>query len=288
MHSLEHLWRQAALAVGIAAAGVLLAFGGTPAFASSLVAIYGSGASLQGPLQTDILIPDAPSPLDTLVTYTSTTSGDGALEFGLTGSGLNLAEDSGHGQLDAYVGVNSPPSSTELTDASLASQSGLTANLVTDPVAQTSLDIVASLPVGVQLDMSEEQQINLTNLLLGQLFAGTVPAAGGYAKNTWGALLTDAGLTETSSTPSANLFSDSGSGSDTIDIETRKNGAGTTLNLKQYASAVELDRLELDPGQRERILSRLVSRVAVNCDYLAVAGLKHRCGRGVSRRGHAR
>jgi hypothetical protein len=241
MHAFGRLRRQAALAAGVVAAGALLAFGGTPALAASLVQIFGSGASLQNQLQNNILIPDAPSPLNTLVAYNSTTSGSAALEFGLTGAGLLVNQDSkASPQLDAFVGVDSPPSNIELNNASTAS--GLTAlDLVTVPVAQSSLGIITSLPVGLLLLMSGPPQLNLDNLLLGQLFAGKLPAAGGYAKNTWGALLLAVGLspTKSGSATSATLFQDDGGGSNTILIETRKNGAGTTLNLKQYALAVD-------------------------------------------------
>jgi hypothetical protein len=238
MHSFKHLRRLAVLAVGLASAGVLLAFGGTPAFATdSLVQIYGSGAALQNQLQNDILIPD--SPLTTTPIYTQTTSGSGAAEFGLETGSLNLTEDPtadklSTPQLDAYVGVDSPPSSTELSNADTASGS----DLVTVPVAQTALAIPASLPVGLLLNSS--QSLKLKSLLLGQLFAGTIPAQGGYSANTWGALLIELGLTKiTTGSPSVGQFLDSGGGTTTISVETRKNGAGTTLNLKQYVASVD-------------------------------------------------
>lgn len=238
MYSFRHLRRHAALAVGTAAAGVLLAFGGTPAFATdTLVQIYGSGASLQNQLQNTALIPN--TPWEPFPIYTSTTSGSGAAEFGLGGAGLSLSSDPTAGklatpQLDAYVGVDSPPSAAELNDAKTASGSGL----VTVPVAQTPLVILVSLPVGILLNST--QQILLKNKLLGQLFAGTIPAGGGYAANTWGAFLIELGLTKiTSGSPTLGQFLDSGGGSTTIGVQVRKNGAGTTLNLKQYANQVD-------------------------------------------------
>ncbi len=68
-----------------------------------------------------------------------------------------------------------------------------------------------------------------------------MPAAGGYLENTWGALLTDAGLTEiTTGSPASGQFLDStDAGETTISVEVRKNGAGTTLNLKQYLNLVD-------------------------------------------------
>lgn len=236
------LWRGVALAVACAAASAaLLALGGTPAFALSLVQIYGSGASLQEQLQTDILIPDSgisPAPI-----YTSTTSGKGAAEFGFENSKLNLAEDpeaDKAGQLDGYIGQDSPPSSTQLEHAKTASGS----NAVTVPVAQTALALPLAFPVGIDFNAKQKFEIPLGQLA--GVLSGTCPASTPYAKNTWGACLILIGLKPiTIGSPSVGQFRELGtSGAKTggytpLAIELRKNGAGTTLNLKQFLDQVE-------------------------------------------------
>lgn len=241
MHAFKQLRRSVALAAAGATAGVLLAFGGTPAFALSQVQIYGSGASLQEQLQDNILIPNAgisPDP-----TFTSTTSGSGAAEFGLGNGKLNLTEDSNAdkaSQLDAYIALDSPPSSGELSNAVSASGSAA----VTVPVAQTPLAILLALPTDVTLNSS--QSIQISNDVLDELFAGKIPASSPYGANTWGAFLKAVGLTPIASgSPSVGQFLDTGSSSAKtggyapITLEFRKNGAGTTLNLKEYLDLVD-------------------------------------------------
>jgi hypothetical protein len=234
MHLSKHLRRHAAFAAGIAATGALVGVGSAPAFADTQV--YSSGAALQGQLQS-ILIPDSgisPAPV-----FTTTTSGDGFAEFGNTSGKLDLTQDPTADklttpELDAYVATDSAPNSTELGDATSASGSS-SANEVTVPVAQTPLDVLLSLPASTSISLNSSQQIDLTNQLVSELYAGESPAAGGYSENTWGAFLTDAGLSKiTSGSPSVGQFLDNGGGTTKISIEVRKNGAGTTLNLKKY------------------------------------------------------
>lgn len=239
--------RGAALAVACAAAGVLLAFGGSPAFALSLSQIYGSGASLQEQLQTDILIPNSgisPAPV-----YTSTTSGKGAAEWGFENGKLSLTEDpeaDKADQLDAWIGQDSAPSSTQLANASTAS--GLSSNTVTVPVAQTALTILFALPQAIDINLSTT--LNIPLLQLTSIFAGKTPLAISeghhYPANTWGALLVLLGFTALlSGSPGLKEFIELGSeaggtgGWTPLKIELRKNGAGTTLNLKQFLSQVE-------------------------------------------------
>jgi hypothetical protein len=237
MHTFEHLRRCAALAAGILATGALAAFGSAPALAQTH--IYGGGAALQNQLQNDILIPD--SPLSSDITFTASTSGNGFNEFGNSSGTLGLGKGYDKvadlaGQLDAYVAVDSGPtgplttSGTNLYEANKASGT----DEITVPVAQTPLDILLSLPANLTLNSGTE--VKLSNQLVSNLFAGTVPSQtgvnAGYTENTWGAFLVDAGLNGD--------FTDSDSAGDTtIKIEVRKEGAGTTLNLKQYLFYVD-------------------------------------------------
>lgn len=240
MTAIRHPRPAVLFAVGLLITGAFAVLGSAPAF--SYTQIYGSGAALQNLLQNNILIPD--SGLSGDVKFTATTSGGGYKEFGNQGTHagtLEPGEDTGAptGDLDAYVATDSGPSTTELASAQTASGAS-SPNEIAVPVAQTPLDLLLSLPSGIALNSS--QSIDLDDLLAGQLYAGTVPAAGGYSENTWGAFLTDVGLSETSNvSPSVGEFYDSGSsgGSTAIQVEVRKNGAGTTVNLKQYLPLVD-------------------------------------------------
>lgn len=245
MPAIRHPRRATLFAVGLLVTGAFATFATAPAF--SYTTIYGSGAALQTLLQNNILIPKAPS-LGSFVKYDTTTSGGGFKEFGNTTGALAPAEDAvadalSPPELDAYVGVDSGPTQTELENARSAvtgSKTSSAENEIAVPVAQTPLDLLLSLPSGITLNAA--QNVDLTAPLAGELYAGTVPAAGSYAENTWGALLSDAGLTETSSaSPGVGQFYDSGAsgGSTSISVEVRKNGAGTTLNLKQYLNLVD-------------------------------------------------
>jgi hypothetical protein len=246
MPALSHPRRVATLLLALAAVGAaLVAFGSAPALAYT--PIYGSGAALQSQLQNDILIPD--SGLSGDVTFTATTSGKGFEELGDENGVLKPALDTTAGkltppELDAFTATDSGPSPGQLSNAQAAAGSTAT-NEIAVPVAQTPLDLLLSLPAGVTLNAA--QNVDLTAPLAGELYAGTTPAAGGYPENTWGALLRNAGLTAiTTGSPEADQFLDTGSpgspgtgGYTPIELEVRKNGAGTTLNLKQYLPLVD-------------------------------------------------
>src|SRR5580704_11808043 len=250
MTAIRHPRPAMLFAVGLLVTGAFAVLGSAPAF--SYTPVYGSGAALQTLLQNNILIPKSPS-LGSFVTYDATTSGGGFKEFGNTTGKLAPAEDKvanglSPGELEAYVGVDSGPTQAELEDAREAATGSKTSpneNEIAVPIAQTPLDILLSLPAGVTL--SSSQHIDLGDVLAGQLFAGTVPAAGVYSQNTWGAFLTDAGLTAiTTGSPASGQFLDTGSagppasgGYSGITVEVRKEGAGTTVNLKQFLPLVD-------------------------------------------------
>jgi hypothetical protein len=112
------------------------------------------------------------------------------------------------------------------------------------PVAQVPLDVLLSLPAAITLNSS--QKISLTNALVSDLYADTVPAGGSYHDNTWGSLLTDAGLAPISSgSPTTGQFLDTGNlsaktgGWTPISVEVRQNGADTTQALKNYLFEID-------------------------------------------------
>jgi hypothetical protein len=257
MITLRHLRRPAALAAGIAATGALAAFGSSPAFATDSQ-IYGSGGAIQNQLENDITIPDWHAAAPTVNTpdpiFTATTANAGFTEFGNGTGSFDFTQDPtadalSPAELDTYVATDSPatgPLSTtgsQLYEANQASKAGGATGTdeIVVPIAQVPLDVLLSLPAGITLNSS--QTLSLTNELVDQIYAGTVPAwtsTPTYSKDTWGALLSWLGLTKiTSGSPTVGQFLDSGGGSTTIDVEVRKNGAGATLNVKNYVSSVD-------------------------------------------------
>lgn len=245
MPAIRHPRRATLFAVGLLVTGAFATLGSAPAF--SYTQIYGSGAALQSLLQNNVLIPKS-AQIGGFVTFTATTSGKGFEELGdKTGvlePTLDTTAYANGKQLDAFTATDSGPTQTQLNNAQTAAGSTAT-NEISVPVAQTPLDLLLSLPTGITLNSA--QNIDLTAPLAGELYGGTAPAAGGYLENTWGAFLIDAGLTAetTNSSPGLGEFYDTGaSGAKTggytpIVVEIRKEGAGTTLNLKQYLLLVD-------------------------------------------------
>jgi hypothetical protein len=245
MITIRHPRRAVLFAVGLLVTGAFAVLGSAPALAYTK--IYGSGAALQTLLQNSILIPKS-GQIGGFVQFDTTTSGGGYKEFGNQGSKAGKLEPKEDGiinpNVDAYVATDSGPTTEELEyarEAATGSKTSTSENEVAVPVAQTPLDLLLSLPAG--LTLASTQNVDLTDLLAGQLYAGTVPAAGGYNENTWGALLTDAGLSAGSAT--TGHFADTGSsGAETggytpIQVVVRKEGAGTTVNLKQFLPLVD-------------------------------------------------
>src|ERR1700728_3580031 len=238
-------------AVGLLVTGAFAVLGSAPALAYTK--IYGSGAALQTLLQQNILIPKSPSLGSSLVHYSNTSSGGGFKEFGNTTGTLAPGEDKfadslAPSELDSYVGVDSGPTLEELENARFAATGSKTSteeNEIAVPIAQTPLDILLSLPAGGTI--ATLPHVDLGDVLAGQLFAGTVPAAGGYSENTWGAFLSDVGLTAIASgSPNPGQFLDTGApgtpgtgGYAGIVVNVRKEGAGTTVNLKQFLPLVD-------------------------------------------------
>jgi hypothetical protein len=233
MYSLAHLQRAVTFVISLLAVGALVLLSSTSAFAFK---IYGSGAAAQGQLQNNVLIPNDND--TALITYTPTSSGSGFTEFGNSGT-LTPSKDptaNADSSLDAFIATDSPPESSQLTEAEKASGT----DEIAVPVAQTPLDVLLSLPAKVTLNSSTN--IDLTSTLVGEIYAGTVPApkSKDYSAQTWGALLEDIGLSKiTTGSPTTSQFLDSGGASTAITVEARANGAGTTYTLKQYLEDVD-------------------------------------------------
>jgi hypothetical protein len=241
MKPLQKYLRTGALVAGLVGASALPALAAaSPALATT---VYGSGAAVQKGVQAPWITGSGAS-----VTYTATNNGAGQAEFGLLSGSLDKTQDptanavTPNAQLDGYTAVDNPVTPTEAGNADTAAGTG-TQNLLTIPVAQVAEVIELNIPSGITLNAS--QNIDLTNQLAEELFAGTVPAAGGYSANTWGALLVGSGLTKiTSGSPTVGQFKDSGTaGATTISQVLRTNGAGATLVLKQYLEYVASDAL---------------------------------------------
>src|ERR1700721_1198210 len=180
------------------------------------------------------------------VTFNSTSSTAGLEAFGYIGGVLldDAACGASPGELDGFVGVDSPPNSTELKSAETAGGSETTG--VEVPVAQVPLALLASAPTKIELNGTDS--LAISNELAAEIYAGTVPLDGTYPANTWGAVLlrvwslvAKATLTViTSGSPTTGEFLDTGTAAEKtggytpISVEVRANGAGATLVLKQY------------------------------------------------------
>lgn len=243
MHVNQHTRRNALFTCCIAAIAAMTALCSAPA-SFAAVNTCGSGASVQKSIQevwtkeySTLVNPDK-------VSYNSTTNGEGLEDFGYTGaSTLKADAKCGSGELDGYIGVDSPPTAAELA---LAKEATGGVEGVVVPVGQVPEALLISLPTGITVNTGDS--LALSNAVAAELYAGTIPATANYHGNTWGALLeaafseeANAKFTRTSSTtPGLGQFHDSGKeaektgGFSTITVQVRANGAGATLALKQY------------------------------------------------------
>src|ERR1700679_2734074 len=133
------------LRTGAVIAGLL----GAAAVPALAVNAYGSGAAAQKTLQSTWITDSGDS-----VNYNPTTSLGGQKEFGVDTATLDPTQDSvadGVGALDAFVGVDSPITSAEQTNAGTAAGVSST-GLLSIPVAQASLVIELNVPSGITLN----------------------------------------------------------------------------------------------------------------------------------------
>src|SRR5580704_7161379 len=153
------------------------------------------------------------------ITYTKTSSGEGLEEFG-DNSGVfkpdfdpkaleagkkseiplvaNAEPEEGSGKveaagLDFYVTTEDAPSNSQDGEAEAAAEAHNPAQ-ITIPVAQAPIAVMLSLPAGCEVEPGSEA--DLGNATLSELWDGAIPAQGGYAANTWGALLVQLGYTK--------------------------------------------------------------------------------------------
>lgn len=238
MKPLKSYLRTGALAVGLLGITAAPALAGASPAAAATTA-YGSGAAVQKGVQEAWESHWTP-PAGDGIKYTPTTSLGGQLEFGLKGGALDPTQDAtANPKLDGFVGTDSAPTPAEAEAAATAAETGkATESLLSIPVAQVAEVIELNIPSNITLNSA--QNIDLTNKLAEQLFAGKTPApaSGDYLENTWGALLEDSGLTKVAGAPTVGQFSDPEKlgGKVAISQVLRSNGAGATLTLKQYLS----------------------------------------------------
>ncbi|MDO8209329.1 hypothetical protein [Conexibacter sp. CPCC 206217] len=185
------------------------------------IAIQGGGASLQNVVQGQWLANWGTSTRKISggsgLTYVSDSSGRCLNNWGFTGGSLGSPTP-----MFDYCSSDDPPSTAQIAASNLLT--GTTA--VTVPVTQAPVAVILGIPSTVT---GLSGQVSLTNALLNQTFAGTLPTNGGFAANTWGALLTAAGKTGLG-----------GAGLNTrIKVEGRSSTSGTTYAFKNYLAKVD-------------------------------------------------
>jgi hypothetical protein len=211
---------------------------------------WSNGSNLGGPTGSFAL-----SSEPTTVNYDSTSSGSGLGEFGDSGADAGTLEPTDDatantaGELDGFIGSDDPPTAGDLASAHTASGG---VEQVTIPVFQAPIALAISLPNGIVVGTGGK--VDLTNQLVREVYDDDLPSAVNgtttYPANSWGALLTDAGLTLVTTTPTATQFTDAGTASGTctvstagtaggnqcIELEVRNGGSGTTYSIQGFLS----------------------------------------------------
>ena len=257
----HHVTRLLAAAAGIgavAAGGSLATAGSALATTCSSGSLFASGSSFQSAAQLSVWIPGWPTHTGCsggvpTLTYTGSSSGAGLNEFGNNTAALDVTQDPGAGgKLDAFVGTDDPPTAGQLGNAEVAAGSRHPTE-ITLPVAQGAVAIVLSLPTGCTLNGS--QQVQLPNQYLAQIYEegdavntslgdpGQIPAAGGYAAGTWGALFEALGYSAVGNTsPALAQFAETGGIGTNCDTRiipsVRQQPSGTTYATKSYFAQV--------------------------------------------------
>jgi hypothetical protein len=178
--------------------------------------------------------------------YTVESSGIGLAEWGNAASGkctsttgvLSPACDpngSALSELDAFIGTDDPPNSTQLAAASTAAGAGV--KEVTVPVSQAPVAILLSLPTGITLNSAGT--VKLSTKEVAQIYSASIPhqaACTGSTGNTWCDLLAETGLSRvTTGTPTASQFKDTTANlGGPITLQARSSGSGTTFSLRGF------------------------------------------------------
>lgn len=226
----------------IGAAGLAVVPGQALAATTACSNVYGSGSTLQTPVQefpvagsgpgaktfTQLAGPDgafkncSKAPAVGYNTTTSLTtedlpstgtgSGTGEKEFALdsTAGSVTPADSSNGSWLDGFIGTDAPPSSAQLTNA----QNSAGSDPETVPVIQAPVAVVVNLPSGCTVAKSPI----LTNVDLSKAFDDNI---------SWTTLLTDAGAKP----------SDCGTADPTVEV--RYDSSGTSFAFKQYLSQID-------------------------------------------------
>jgi hypothetical protein len=248
--------RLAALAACVGSTTAIAALGSAaPAIAYKCTAgpVYSSGSSLQkaaqelweGKWSANSSCEGKVTPK---IEYAGTSSGSGLEEFGANSGELNANEnptvkklqeksepcgpkDAAGECLDLIVGTDDPPSTAQIGEASAAAGAATGQAEVTVPVAEGPVAVALSLPAGCKV--AGESKIDLTNNTVTQLWEGLrkpkeggkskdlggIQAQGGYAANTWGALLTQAGVSFTSAEPGEALTRHVAGASESVEVQ---------------------------------------------------------------------
>ncbi|HEY2631427.1 MAG TPA: substrate-binding domain-containing protein [Solirubrobacteraceae bacterium] len=160
-------WALTVMCSAVALAGLSVA---APGSASAAVCITGSGSSLQGEQQTLWTGVGGFACGAETVEYLSTSSGKGLSEFGISPSGLKVAESGNGTKLDAFVGTDDAPTLTELANtkggAGTAETTAWTAPVVAAPIA-----VIMHLPSGCKLKTGVTLVV-VSPIHLSEVFAG--------------------------------------------------------------------------------------------------------------------
>jgi hypothetical protein len=188
--------------------------------------------------------------------YSVENSGQGLAEFGdnagancsATKDVLNPSCDPNAGiltppELDAFVGTDSPPTSTQLVNGAIAAGAGV--DELTIPVAQTTVALIFSLPTGITV--AAGQQFKLTTAEVADLWGSKGVAVSsncpGDPGNTWCDLLEAIGLTRiTIGTVAKGEFLDSTSDDGgPVTLMELARGSGTTFAFRGYLYEADQD-----------------------------------------------
>lgn len=196
----------ACLCSGVVGVGATAAPG--TAFACTLT---GSGSSLQANMQTEWAkkYTGCTTPG---VSYVSTSSGKGLLEFGMPGGVLAPRPP-----MDEFIGTDDPSNKEQLKEANTASGT----NAITFPTVAAPIAVILHPPANCEPTAAE---FIISNEELNKLWVG------GYAN--WKTFLT--------AVVTATGFSETAKGCEvTIKKEVRSDSSGTSFAFKQYLSQIE-------------------------------------------------
>ena len=182
------------------------------------------------------------------IEYAGTSSGSGLEEFGANSGVLNADEnptvaklqekseacgpkDTEGECLDLIAGTDDPPSGAQIGEASAAAGAATGQAEITVPVAEGPVAVPLSLPAGCTI--AGASKLDLPNNTVTQLFEGLrkakeggkskdlggIQAQGGYAANTWGALLTQLGVTFSTALPKETLTRHIAGASESVEVQ---------------------------------------------------------------------